>query len=192
VSLPFGALRLSERFLESDPPTAKQLQRLRDYVRSRLTRARIGKLAKGDRLIGTGGTLRNLAKIDRQSRRYPISSLHGYELSVNRLEEVVDQLASARAQRRDDVPGLSAERADSIVGGAVAIHTLAEHVKAKRIVVSGQGVREGIALGLLRIPVGSPETVKEASLSSLVRRFDGGRGDAGARRRRGACALLRG
>ena len=84
VSLPFGALRLSEKFLESDPPTPKQLRRLRDHVRSHLAKARVTRLASGDRLVGTGGTLRNLAKIDRQTRRYPIGGVHGYELSVDR------------------------------------------------------------------------------------------------------------
>ena len=128
----------------------------------------MGRLVSADRLVGTGGTLRNLAKIDRQTRRYPISRLHGYELSVNRLADVVDRLAATREKRRDEIPGLSAERADSIVGGGVAIQTLAEFVRAKHILVSGQGVREGIALRLLKIAVGSPETVKEASLSSLV------------------------
>jgi hypothetical protein len=105
-------------------------------------------------LIGAGlfiGTLRNLAKIDRQTRRYPIGGLHGYELSVERLGEIVDRLAATREKRRDDVPGLSAERADSIVGGAVAIQTLAEFVRAKHILVSGQGVREGIVLALMKI-----------------------------------------
>ena len=149
------------------------------------------RLAPGDRLVGTGGTLRNLAKIDRQTRRYPIGGLHGYELSVDRLEEVVDRLAATKEKRRDDVPGLSAERADSIVGGAVAIQTLAEFVRAKHILVSGQGVREGIALKLLKIPVGSPETVKEASLASLVSRFDGWRREAASRRRGVASALQR-
>jgi len=191
VSLPFGALRLSEKFLESDPPTAKQLRRLRDHVRSHLAKAQVARLASDELLVGTGGTLRNLAKIDRQTRQYPIGGLHGYELSVDRLREVVDCLATTREKRRDEVPGLSAERADSIVGGAVAIQTLAEFVRAKHILVSGQGVREGIALGLLRIAVGSPETVKEASLSSLVSRFDGWRREAASRRRGVASALQR-
>jgi exopolyphosphatase / guanosine-5'-triphosphate,3'-diphosphate pyrophosphatase len=191
VSLPFGALRLSEKFLDSDPPTAKQIRRLRDHVRSRLAKARVTRLAAGDRLVGTGGTLRNLAKIDRQTRRYPIGGLHGYELSVERLGEIVDRLAATREKRRDDVPGLSAERADSIVGGAVAIHALAEFVRAKHILVSGQGVREGIALGLLKIPIGSPETVRDASLASLVSRFDGWRREAASRRRGVASELQR-
>ena len=65
VSLPLGALRLNEKFLESDPPTNKELRRLRDHVWSHLVKARAGRLASGDRLVGTGGTVRNLAKIDR-------------------------------------------------------------------------------------------------------------------------------
>jgi frataxin-like iron-binding protein CyaY len=104
---------------------------------------------------------------------------------------VVDRLAGASRKRRDDVPGLSAERADSIVGGALAIQTLAEFVRARQILVSGQGVREGIVLGLLKIGIGSPESVKEVSLASLVSRFDGWRQEAASRRRRVAAILQR-
>ena len=191
ISLPFGALRLSEKFLLDDPPTGKQLRRLREHVRSRLRADRVGRLLAGDRLVGTGGTLRNVAKIDRQTRRYPIGSLHSYELEVDRLADVVDRLATTKYKHRDEIPGLSADRADSIVGGSVAIHTLAEHVGAKRIIVSGQGVREGIALRILKMTVGSPETVKEASLLSLVSRFDGFRPDVAERRRKLASLLQR-
>jgi exopolyphosphatase/guanosine-5'-triphosphate,3'-diphosphate pyrophosphatase len=192
VSLPLGALRLSGTFLESDPPTAKQIRRLRDHVRRTLDKARPAKLASGHRLVGTGGTLRNLAKIDHQRRQYPISSLHGYELGINRLGEVIDRLSSTKEKARDEIDGLSAERADSIVGGAIAIEELASAVGATTILVSGQGVREGVALDLLEIAIGSPEAVKEASLVSLVSRFDGWRRDAAARRRAVAAALLRG
>jgi len=189
ISLPFGALRLSERFLESDPPTSKQLRRLRDYMKDRLAKSRVSRLEPGERLVGTGGTMRNLAKIDRQSRNYPIHWLHGYVLSVDRLGEVVEVLGSTKAKRRDEVPGLSSDRADSIVGGAVAIQTLAEFVRAKDILVSGQGVREGVALRMLNIPMGSLESVKEGSVSSLVSRFDGF-DEEGALRRSGVAAVL--
>jgi exopolyphosphatase/guanosine-5'-triphosphate,3'-diphosphate pyrophosphatase len=189
ISLPFGALRLSEKFLRDDPPTRKQLRRLRDHVRSRFKADRVGRLLVGDRLVGTGGTLRNLAKIDRQARQYPIGSLHSYELAVDRLADVVDRLAGSKQKHREDIPGLSAERADSIVGGAVAIHTLAEFVGAKSLLVSSQGVREGIALRTLKMAVGSPETVREASLSSLVSRFDAFRPDTAQRRQRLASSL---
>jgi exopolyphosphatase/guanosine-5'-triphosphate,3'-diphosphate pyrophosphatase len=179
-------------FLESDPPTAKQIRRLRDHVRQTLEKARPAKLGSGHRLVGTGGTLRNLAKIDHQEQQYPISSLHGYELSTDHLAEVIERLASTKEKARDEIDGLSAERADSIIGGAIAIEELANAVGAGTILVSGQGVREGIALDLLKMGIGSPEAIKEASLVSLVSRFDGWRRDAAARRREVAAALLRG
>lgn len=191
VSLPVGALRLSETFLESDPPTGKQLQRVRDHVLSHLAKAHVTRLGASDHLVGTGGTVRNLAKIDRRMRPYPIDRVHGYELSVERLAAVVNRLAATREKGRDEIPGLSSERADSIVGGGVAIHALAEFVRAKHILVSGQGVREGIALRVLKMAAGSPETVKEASLASLVARFDGWRPEAASRRRDVAAVLSR-
>ena len=191
LSLPLGALRLSARFLESDPPTRSQIRRLRDYVHRQLTKGGVKRLKRGDQLVGTGGTLRNLAKVDREARGYPIGTLHGYELPIERLSATVDLLESLKERHRDNLPGLSADRADSIVGGAVAIQTLAEFVRATSIVVSGQGMREGLALGLLGVPPGSPETVKELSLSSLVARFGGWTREAAVRREDVAAALYR-
>ena len=192
VSLPFGALRMSETLLESDPPTGKQLHRIREQARSGFKEARIGRLPTGAQLIGTGGTLRNLAKIDHESRDYPVRSLHGYELTVERLNTIVERLASTRKKHLDGLPGLSTDRADSIVGGALVIQTLARFTRAKSILVSAHGVREGLALDALGLAVGSADAAKDAWLSSLERRFDGGRPDAAARRRTIAAALQRG
>jgi exopolyphosphatase/guanosine-5'-triphosphate,3'-diphosphate pyrophosphatase len=189
ASLPLGALRLSEAFLESDPPRPREIRRLRDHVWKHLKRAQIARLGRSDGLVGTGGTLRNLAKIDRNARRYPITRVHGYVLTLDRLHDVVQRLAATRQKRRDHISGLSADRADSIVGGAVAIETLMEYVRAPEILVSGQGVREGIALDLLRMSIAAPEAVKEASLASLVSRFDGWNAES-ARRRRAIAATL--
>jgi exopolyphosphatase/guanosine-5'-triphosphate,3'-diphosphate pyrophosphatase len=110
---------------------------------------------------------------------------------LNRLEETVSLLATLKEKRRDGLPGLSAERADSIVGGAVAIQMLAECVRATHILVSGQGMREGLALGLLGVPWGSPKTVKEQSLASLVARFDGWTRETAVRRQNVASTLYR-
>jgi exopolyphosphatase/guanosine-5'-triphosphate,3'-diphosphate pyrophosphatase len=191
VSLPLGALRLSEGFFASDPPRPREIRRLRDHVWKHLKRAHVGRLKRRDGLVGTGGTLRNLAKVDRNAHRYPITRVHGYVLTLDRLHDVVLQLASTRQKNRDDISGLSADRADSILGGAVAIETLMEFVRAREILVSGQGVREGIALELLKMRVASTTAVKEASIASLVSRFDGWSPEAARRRRAIAGVLVR-
>ncbi len=108
------------------------------------------------------------------------------------MHDVVRRLAATRERNRDEVAGLSAQRADSIVGGGIAIETFMEFVRADEVMVSGQGVREGIALSLLRMAVAPTDEVKEATLSSLVRRFDGWDPDAAVRRRATAAALARG
>jgi exopolyphosphatase/guanosine-5'-triphosphate,3'-diphosphate pyrophosphatase len=190
TSLPLGALRLSEKFLTSDPPRSKEIRRLREHVLKHLKRATVGHLGRHEYLIGTGGTLRNLAKIDRNAHRYPISRLHGYTLTLERLHGIVRRIATTRQKDRDGISGLSAERADSIVGGAIAIETLMEIARAKEILVSSQGVREGIALRLLKMAVAATKDVKEASVGSLVSRFDGWHPEAAARRRAVAAALL--
>jgi exopolyphosphatase / guanosine-5'-triphosphate,3'-diphosphate pyrophosphatase len=112
-------------------------------------------------------------------------------LTIERLQAIANRLASTRHKDRDEVAGLSAERADSIVGGAVVIEALMELARAKHVLVSGQGVREGIALSLLGGTVASTREVKEASLASLVARFDSWHAEAAARRRAIASALLR-
>jgi len=114
-SLPLGALRLSHRFLESDPPSLLELRRLRDHVHQELVKAGLPRLGDSDRLVGTGGTLRNLAKVDRRARAYPIDRVHGYSLSRKRIREWGSTLSEKRQARRASTPGLSDARADSIV-----------------------------------------------------------------------------
>ncbi len=191
TSLALGALRLSETFLQSDPPKPRELRRLRDHVRAQLKKSKLSRLRPDEELVGTGGTLRNLAKIDRSQHPYPVGSLHGYILSFERLREVVRRLATTRQKHRDAIAGLSAERADSVVGGAVAIEVLMELVRAQQVVVSGQGVREGIAQSVLKMRVASERDVKEVSLASLASRFDSWHPEAAARRRATAATLLR-
>jgi exopolyphosphatase/guanosine-5'-triphosphate,3'-diphosphate pyrophosphatase len=188
-SLPLGALRLSHRFLQDDPPAGSELRRLLRHVRNQLAKARVPALPAGGELVGTGGTLRNLAKVDRAARDYPIERLHGYVLARDRVAAIVRVLARQPLARRDRIAGLSDERGDSIVGGALAIEALMDHVGARHIRVSGQGSREGIVHALLRDSLPSPAVVRQASLASFARRF--ATFDAAtAERRRALAAVL--
>jgi exopolyphosphatase/guanosine-5'-triphosphate,3'-diphosphate pyrophosphatase len=171
VSLPLGALRLSHRFLKSDPPREEQMHRLRAYVRRKLAKSGMSRLQLGDELVGTGGTIRNLANVDRRARSYPIARLHGYLLSRKRVAEIAALLGSRSLPERERIPGLSDERGDSIVGGALAIETLMEELAAERVRVSGEGVREGLAYSLIGEELPPVEAVRRSSIASLVSRF---------------------
>src|ERR1700738_423374 len=67
-SLPLGALRLNDKFLRSDPPSRGEMRSLKEYVYETLEEAGVSPLLADEHLIGTGGTVRNLAKVDRRLR----------------------------------------------------------------------------------------------------------------------------
>jgi exopolyphosphatase/guanosine-5'-triphosphate,3'-diphosphate pyrophosphatase len=189
-SLPLGALRVSRAYLASDPPKARELRALREHVRALLKEAGIPHLEQGETLVGTGGTVRNLAKIDRRRHAYPIARVHGYVLRRGRLRRLASRLSARRADKRAHVPGLSNERADSIAGGAVALATLVDALGAYEVLVSGMGVREGIAYSLADAEVPTVSAVREASIASLCSRFWGFRAASAARRAALAQVLL--
>jgi exopolyphosphatase/guanosine-5'-triphosphate,3'-diphosphate pyrophosphatase len=123
-SVPLGGLRVSDAFLKSDPPSPREVRRLREHAREVLDAAGVKALSERERLVGTGGTLRNLAKIDQRTSGYPIARLHGYVLTRRRVHEIVASLCGERLKKRARVPGLNADRRDSIAGGGLVIDTL--------------------------------------------------------------------
>ena len=170
-TLPLGALRLSDEFLRTDPPTAVERDRLARHVRRALKEAGIGGRIGGDQVVGTGGTVRNLARMDARRHRSFIPHLHGYRLPVDRLRVVADQLAGRKVERRRSMSGLNEDRADSIVGGAGAVLSILDFAGAADLLVSGQGLREGVALTALGMPTSSPPAIRRASISALCGRF---------------------
>jgi exopolyphosphatase/guanosine-5'-triphosphate,3'-diphosphate pyrophosphatase len=170
-SLPLGALRLSDRFLTSDPPSASELRRLEDYVRRSLKDADAPRLAADDVVVGTGGSIRNLAKLDRMRRDYPIPRLHGYFLGRRDVADLVTRLAQQTAAQRAQMPGLNVSRFDSIVGGAICLHVVLETLGTAGMLVSGHGLREGVALSQVWERLPSASEVRHGAVMTLAGRF---------------------
>ena len=170
-TLPLGALRLSDDLLRSDPPAPEEIGELARHVRRALEDAAVPALVSGERLVGTGGTMRNLARMDARRHRTFIPHLHGYELPAGRYRDLSTMLAGRKLARRRSTPGLNADRADSIVGGALAVMALIEFVGAGGVLVSGQGLREGVALTELGMSTSRPAEVRRASVAALTERF---------------------
>ncbi|MDA0353196.1 MAG: Ppx/GppA phosphatase family protein [Chloroflexi bacterium] len=199
-SFPLGTLRAGGRFLLDDPPTEAQYDALRAATEEALRDSAIPTLRRDERLIGTGGAIRNVAKIDRRrrSRVYPVPRLHGYEIRRSRVAKVGALLRGLRAADRGAVSGLNPGRAETIVAGVTVLETIMSTLKARSLVVSGQGLREGVmraTLGELPPPelesaLPDPLTIRAASMRALTGRFAGLDLAAGERRARAALTLL--
>jgi exopolyphosphatase / guanosine-5'-triphosphate,3'-diphosphate pyrophosphatase len=183
-SLPLGALRLNDRFLSrSDPPTRGEMRSLKQHVYATLEEAGVSSLLADERLVGTGGTVRNLAKVDRRMRGdYPISRLHGYTVDRRRLDDVSNLLAETPSSDRSRVPGLNADRSDSIVGGALLVQAVMDRLLATDLTVAGYGLREGVALRSVTEQAVGVADVQRASVSALGSRFNSCDADRGRRR----------
>ena len=170
-TMPLGALRLSDRYITSDPPARGDRRRLVDHVVDTLREVAIPRLGEDERMVGTGGTVRTLAKMDRRERNYPIPRLHGYLIERARVDELTELVASRPITKRATLSGLSSDRADSIVGGALTLQTIMETLAAAELTVSGRGLREGIALAALTDGPAPASAVRTASVAALAGRL---------------------
>lgn len=158
VSLPLGALRLTDRFFTSDPPSADAVTQFRRHVQELL--APLGWFnSTGGTLVGVGGSLRALAKIDRRDRLLHTPSHvahgHGDKLTLDAVETIWERVGRVNADARRDIPGLAAHRVDTIAAGALFYFLLMRAGHFDHLRVSAFGVREGMALRWLAAAAGN-------------------------------------
>jgi exopolyphosphatase / guanosine-5'-triphosphate,3'-diphosphate pyrophosphatase len=143
-SAPAGAVRFSERFVRSDPISKSDFKALETAAAEIFTGVDWLSKTSGTTLVGIGGTIRTLADIDQKARRYSLDRVHSYSFSRERLEGMIEMLRGMSQRQREDVPGLSRDRADLILAGAMIILQLMRRGQFAELTVSGQGLREGI------------------------------------------------
>jgi exopolyphosphatase/guanosine-5'-triphosphate,3'-diphosphate pyrophosphatase len=143
-SRPAGVLRFSERYVRSDPISTRDFKTLEEAAAEGFAGVEWLHDTSGTSLAGIGGTIRTLAEIDQKARSYPFDHVHGYSFSRDRLEEMIAMLRGMTLKQREDVPGLSRDRADLILAGAVILEQLMRRGRFADITVSGHGLREGL------------------------------------------------
>lgn len=144
VTLPAGAVRLTEAFIRADPPESREVGALTRYVEYMLDKLAWIEAARGDMLVGMGGSIRTLAKIDQRQRDYPLERIHGYVLTRRAIVDIAAELQRLPLNKRRKIPGLGSDRADVILAGALALLQVMKRAGYDELTVSGQGLREGL------------------------------------------------
>lgn len=139
-----GVVRFTERYVRSDPISNKDFKVLEAAAAESFVGLDWLESTGGTTLAGIGGTIRSLAEIDQKARRYPLELVHGYVLPRERLEGIIEQLRGMTLRQREELPGLNRDRADLILAGAVILVQLMRQGRFTELIVSGQGLREGI------------------------------------------------
>ena len=142
-----GTVRMSERFLPSNGPAKrKQLEELREHVAEELSGApwlQDGN-APARRIVGIGGTARNLAAAAQRATGLPSNGVQGTVIEREVLDQLVARLASLPASERASVPGVKPARADLILAGAVVVQAVLNAGGFAGMETSEAGLREGV------------------------------------------------
>ncbi len=146
TSLDVGAVRLTERYLHSDPPTPDELEACAQYVRTVLPRL------DATSAVGVAGTITTLAALDLGLDEYDRERVHGHELSLAGVERQLERLAALPLAQRREVPALEPERAPVIVAGAVIAREVLAAYGLEAYRVSEHDILDGIALAAAELP----------------------------------------
>ena len=146
VSLDVGCVRVTERFLPDDPPTAEQLSQAVSVVRIELQEAAraIPAIREARQLVGVAGTLTTMATVEMGLAVYDPDKVHHFDLTRAAAEDVFRTLATEPLADRVHNPGLARERADVIVAGALVAVSIMREFEFASCLVSEADLLDGL------------------------------------------------
>jgi len=143
--VPLGAVRVTRQFLKHDPPTSKELRKLRRAIREYLTEA-LPVRGRNEPLIGMGGTVRAIASMHLAALRSRRKNRHGLRLLPSDVTAVRERLESKAARKRRHIRGLKGDRVEIILGGVMVIEEVMTLGGYGSLVICTRGVGDGLLL----------------------------------------------
>ena len=149
-SIDIGVVRLCERVLTHDPPTAEEIEQARKWVR-RETHTAVAEMANYETatFVGTAGTITALAAMAQKLPAYEPARIHNYWLALTTVQELEQVLLSRKKADRIGLQGLEQNREEVIAAGAIIIRTIMETLGMSSVLVSDLGLREGVLIDLM-------------------------------------------
>jgi exopolyphosphatase / guanosine-5'-triphosphate,3'-diphosphate pyrophosphatase len=149
VSLDLGCVRLYERHLRSDPPTAAEVAALRADAAAQL--ARVTETldpASAERVVGVAGTITTVTAIGLGLDAYDPARIHRAALSAAEIAGVAEKLAAMTVAERAAIPVMAKGREDVIAAGALLLDELVRTFGFQRVIASETDILDGVLLGL--------------------------------------------
>ncbi|MBO0852009.1 MAG: exopolyphosphatase, partial [Pseudonocardia sp.] len=152
-SVDIGCVRITERCLRSDPPTAAERADARELAHRILAEAFDHVPVAGARTwVGVAGTVTTLSAISQRLPEYDAEAIHLSRLDLAEVHRVADELLSLSRDKRMEFGAIHPGRVDVIGGGALIVAVLAEELAERagitELVASEHDILDGIALSL--------------------------------------------
>lgn len=177
-----GAVRLQRDFIKVDPLPPQRRVFLQTFIQGSLepavekVRRRI-KPGETPVLVATSGTAMAIGSLASSEDARPPLKLHGYRVSRQRLDRVVDQLVAMTPEQRRDLSSINDRRAEIIVPGSLILQTTMQMLGVDELVLSERALREGLIVdwmlrqGLLEDRFSFQSSIRQRTVIHQVKRF---------------------
>ncbi len=153
VSLDIGCVRLTERYLPGDPPTATEVAAAVQAIEAELDRAAemippLAAASRSARLVGLAGTVSTLAAMELGLVEYDRERIHHAVLTAAAVRRWCDILGAEPLAERARRPGLPAGRRDVIFGGALVLREVMTRFGFRQCIVSEADILDGLIMSM--------------------------------------------
>ena len=150
-SAQIGCVRLTEEFIENDPPLPEELHACLTVAGGHIDDAvrEIPKINEALTLVGLAGTVSSVAAIEIGLEKYDRERIHHFRLSKDAVEDVFRTLATENRQERTSNPGLDEDRTDVIVAGTAILVKVMRQLEFTECLVSESDILDGILHSML-------------------------------------------
>lgn len=135
-SLPVGSVVMTRRAIAHDPPLQADISALTDTLAAALDPVVAPLAGAGRRLVGVGGTVTTLAAMAQRLAPYDPDRVHGYRVTAEAIESLLETMCRTPLAERRRLPGLQPERADVIIAGTLAVRCVMAALGAESITAS--------------------------------------------------------
>ena len=150
-SVDIGCVRLTERHLNGDPPSAAEIRRAEDDIRSALAEVTAEvPVAEAVSLVGLAGSVTTVAALALGLPAYDPDAIHGSRIGIDAVRAVTADLLAATRERRAAMPVMHPGRVDVIGAGALILRVVMDEFGMGEVIVSEHDILDGIALWLAR------------------------------------------
>lgn len=168
VSFPFGSVNTTKKYTKGGAVENGDSGRIRSMVLSSLEKQPWIRSRPGLPLIGLGGTIRSVCKLDQRSNKYSLPLTHLYQMEGQAVDKLLAKLAPMPIDKRKKVDGMTGNRADIIVPGMIILQTIFEYTGASHYVISGTGLRDGLFFEALNRAQPQFANVLQHSVSNML------------------------
>jgi exopolyphosphatase / guanosine-5'-triphosphate,3'-diphosphate pyrophosphatase len=165
ISLPLGAVRLRERFLQEYPVASDTADLLVETIRGQISHPLQHYQLGSRRLLGTGGTITCLVAIHKKLEHFDPRKIDHASLTIEEVRGLLHSFTGCTLDQLRERPGLPAKRADLILPGTAVVLATMQLLGAKRLSVSVRGLRYGVLTAAILETEKSPPRRKACSIS---------------------------